>query len=350
MSQAGRQEGEDTAMKVKNMGKTGLKVSVICLGTMTYGSQVSEPDAINLIHGGLEAGINFLDTAPVYNSSLAEEIVGKAIKGNRQAYVVATKAGPPAKIVPGAPPKPNETGLSRKSILWQVEGSLQRLQTDYIDLYYVHEPDYNTPLEETLSTLDDLVRQGKVRYLGCSNFAAWQTSQALRVSERHHLARFDCVQPPYNLLTRDIEMELLPFCLSEGLGVCVYNPLAGEMLTGRHEFGKPPAEGRFTLPDLGPGYLKRYWNETNFKAVEKLKALASDRKVTLPQFALAWILNNQAITSVLSGTISLPQLTENIAAVDIRLSVEELQACNDVWSMFKIPRYHYVHLPGVPVK
>jgi len=337
-------------MKVKKMGKTGLKVSSICLGTMTYGTQVSETDAVDLIHSGLDAGINFLDTAPVYNSSLAEEIVGKAIKGNRHAWVVATKAGPPAKIVPGVPPRPNETGLSRKSILWQIEGSLKRLQTDYVDIYYVHEPDYNTPLEETLWALDDLVHQGKVRYLGCSNFAAWQTAQALRVSEREHLARFDCVQPPYNLLTRDIEMELLPFCRSEGLGVCVYNPLAGEMLTGRHEFGKPPAEGRFTLPDLGPGYLKRYWSETNFRAVEKLKEMAAGRRVTLPQFALAWILNNPAITSVLSGMISPSQLEENMAAVDILLTNEELQACDEVWSMFKIPRYHYARLPGAAVK
>ncbi|MBN1190273.1 MAG: aldo/keto reductase [Dehalococcoidales bacterium] len=337
-------------MKLKNMGKTGLKVSVICLGTMTFGTQVKEADAIGLIHSGMDNGINFLDTAPVYNSSLAEEIVGKAIKGSRHDYVVATKAGPPAKIIPGVPPGPNETGLSRKSIFRQIEGSLKRLQTDYIDIYYVHEPDHNTPLEETLDTLNDLVRQGKVRYLGCSNFAAWQTAQALRVSERRRLAGFNCVQPPYNLLTRDIEMELLPFCLDEGLGVCVYNPLAGEMLTGRHEFGKPPAEGRFTLPVLGPGYLKRYWSETNFNAVEKLKVLAAEHRVTLPQFALAWILHNPAITSVLSGTISQVQLQENMASVDIQLTTEEFHACDEVWSMFKIPRYHYAHLPGIPLK
>jgi aryl-alcohol dehydrogenase (NADP+) len=229
--------------------------------------------------------------------------------------------------------------------MWQLENSLKRLQTDYIDLYYVHEPDYNTPIEETLRALDDLVRQGKVRYIGCSNFAAWQTAQALRVSERYNLAKFDCIQPPYNLITRDIETELLPFCADEGLGVCVYNPLAGEMLTGRHEFGKPPAEGRFTLPDLGPGYLERYWSETNFKAVERFKKLASDHGVTLPQFSLAWILNNPTITSVLSGVISLEQLKENMAAVDIKLSLEELKACDDVWSMFRPPRVHYARTP-----
>jgi aryl-alcohol dehydrogenase-like predicted oxidoreductase len=333
----------DVTMKYKNVGKTGLKVSTICLGTMTYGTQIGETVATNLIKGAMDAGINFLDTAPVYSQSKSEEIVGKAIKGDRHSVVLATKAGPPSKF--DAPPKPNETGLSRKCIMWQVENSLKRLQTDYIDLYYVHEPDYNTPIEETLRALDDLVRQGKTRYSGCSNFFAWQTAQALRVSERHNLEPFVCVQPPYNLLTRDIEIELLPFCANEGLGVCTYNPLAGEMLTGRHEFGKPPAEGRFTLPQLGPGYLQRYWSETNFQAVDRLKKVAGERGVTLPQFALAWILNNPAITSVLSGVISIEQLKENIVAVDIKLSPEEIQACDDVWNMFRPPRVNYARTP-----
>ena len=341
---------KDIIMQYKNMGRTGLKVSRICLGTMTFGIQVGETEAINLIKGAMNAGINFLDTAPVYSKNKSEEIVGKAIKGDRYSFVVATKVGPPSKFTPGVPPKVNETGLSRKCIMWQVEDSLKRLQTDYIDLYYVHEPDYNTPIEETLRALDDLVHQGKVRYIGCSNFSAWQTSQALRVSERYNLSRFACIQPPYNLLTRDIEIELLPFCASEGIGVCVYNPLAGEMLTGRHDFGKPPAEGRFTLSELGPGYLQRYWSETNFQAVDRLKKVAREHGVTLAQFALAWILNNPTITSVLSGTISLEQLEENTAAVDIKLSPEEFQACDDVWSMFRPPRYHYARTPEEAVR
>jgi aryl-alcohol dehydrogenase-like predicted oxidoreductase len=336
---------KNVIMKYKNVGKTGLNVSTICLGTMTYGIQVGEAEAVNLIKGALDSGMNFLDTAPVYSNTRSEEIVGKAIKGDRHSFVLATKAGPPSKFIPGVPPKPNETGLSRKCIMWQVECSLKRLQTDYIDLYYVHEPDYDTPIEETLRALDDLVHQGKTRYIGCSNFFAWQISKALGVSESYNLARFVCVQPPYNLLTRDIETELLPFCASEGIGVSVYNPLAGEMLTGRHEFGKPPAEGRFTLPGLGPGYLHRYWSETNFQAVDRFKKLARDHGVTLPQFALAWILNNPTITSVLSGVISLEQLKENIVAVDIKLSPEELQACDDVWSMFRPPRVHYARTP-----
>lgn len=335
----------DVIMKHKNVGRTGLKVSTICLGTMTYGTQVNEMDAINLIKSALDAGINFIDTAPVYSNSRSEEIVGKAIKGDRHSVILATKCGPPSKFIPGVPPKPNETGLSRKCIMWQMENSLKRLQTDFVDIYYVHEPDYNTPIEETLRALDDLVRQGEVCYIACSNFFAWQISKALGVSEHYNLEQFVCVQPPYNLLTRDIETELLPFCSSEGIGVCTYNPLAGEMLTGRHEFGKPPAEGRFTLPDLGPGYLNRYWSETNFQAVDRFKKLAGDHGVTLPQFALAWILNNPTVTSVLSGSISPEQLKENTAAIDIKLSPEELQACDDVWNMFRPPRVNYARTP-----
>jgi aryl-alcohol dehydrogenase-like predicted oxidoreductase len=225
------------------------------------------------------------------------------------------------------------------------EDSLRRLQTDYIDLYYAHAPDFVTPIEETLRAMDDLVRQGKVRYLGCSNFSAWMLGKALRVSEVQKLARFDCVEPPYNLITRDIEMELLPLCVEEGIGLCVYNPLAGEMLTGRHEFGKPPAEGRFTHETYGPGYLDRYWSEVNFKAVDRLKQIASERGISLPQFALAWILNNELITSVLSGTTALEQLEENLAAMDVVLSPEELKACDEVWQMFRPPRYHYARKP-----
>lgn len=325
----------NTAMKYKNVGRTGLKVSTICLGTMTFGTQVGEADGINLIKGAIDVGINFLDTAPGYSKTKSEEIVGKGIKGVRDSIVLSTKVSTPTGI------GPNDRGLSRKHIVQGVEESLRRLQTDYIDLYYAHAPDYTTPIEESLRAMDDLVHQGKVRYVGCSNFSVWQASEALRVSAVHKLVRFDCIQPPYNLLTRDIEMELIPFCANEGIGLCTYNPLAGEMLTGRHEFGKPPAPGRFTLPGLGPGYIDRYWSKKNFEAVDRLKKIAKKKNCSLPQFALAWILNNKAITSVLSGCISLEQLEENIAAVDIELSPKELEKCDEIWHMFRVPRVHY---------
>jgi aryl-alcohol dehydrogenase-like predicted oxidoreductase len=322
-------------MQYKKMGRTGLKVSPICLGTMVYGDQIPEAESIRLIKSALAAGINFLDTAPVYANLKSEEIIGKAIKGDRHSVVVATKVE--CRTGPG----PNDSGLSRKHIIQGVDESLQRLQTDYIDLLYCHAPDYDTPLEETLRTFDDLVRQGKVRYIGCSNFSAGLTWKSLWVSDVHNLVRFECNEPPYNLLARDIEVEVLPMCASEGLGVCVYNPLAGEMLTGRHKFGKPPAEGRFTHPTMGQGYLARYWSDMNFKAVDRIKQLAKEHGCTLAQFALAWILNNGVITSALSGATTVDQIKENVAAADIKLSKEELRACDEVWEMFRAPRFPY---------
>ncbi|HEY77690.1 MAG TPA: aldo/keto reductase [Dehalococcoidia bacterium] len=326
-------------MQYRNMGRTGLKVSRICLGAMNYGDPVSETESISIMKRAFDAGVNFIDTANIYAGTKSEEIVGKGVKGDRHSYVIATKVGTP--VGPG----PRDVGLSRKHIMQAAEDSLRRLQTDYIDLYYAHIPDFGTPLEETLRAMDDLVHQGKVRYLGCSNFSAWMLGKALRISEVQNLARFDCIEPPYNLLTRDIEMEILPLCAEEGIGLCVYNPLAGEMLTGRHEFGKPPAEGRFTHEMYGPGYLERYWSEVNFKAVERIKEIASERGISLPQFALAWVLNNELVTSVLSGTTAIDQLEENLGTIDIVLSPEELRACDDVWQMFRPPRYHYAKKP-----
>ena len=326
-------------MKYKRLGRTGLKVSPICLGTMNYGDPVTEEEATKIINDAFDSGVNFLDTADMYSGGQSEEIVGKALKGKRDSFVIATK------VCGKSGPGPNDLGLSRKHIMQAVEGSLKRLQTDYIDLYYTHTPDYDTPIEETLRAFDDLVHQGKVRYIGCSNFAAWQLGKALWVSDLYNLARFECVEPPYNLLTRDIEMELVPLCESEEIGMCVYNPLAGEMLTGLHEFGKPPAEGRFTHKLMGPGYKDRYWSELNFKAVDTLKKLAKDHGCTLAQFAIAWILNNKVITSVLSGTTAAKQLNENIEAADIVLTEEDKKICDDVWLMFRPPRYHYAKTP-----
>ena len=321
-------------MKLNKLGRTGLKVSPICLGTMTLGSQVAEAESMEIIKSAIDMGVNFLDTADGYSRGKSEEIIGKAIKGNRDAVVIATKVG--ARL----PPDPG-TNLSRKYIMKTVEESLKRLQTDYIDLYYCHFPDYNTPLDETLRTMDDLVHQGKVRYIGCSNFKAWVLCKALWVSDHYNLARFDCIEPPYNLLTRDIEYELLPLCESEGVGVCVFNPLAGELLTGRHEFGAPPKEGRFTMKDLGPGYMERYWNAKNFEAVERFKTLAEKNGLTLAQFAMAWILNNKTITSVLSGVTTVQQLEENLKSVEIVLPEEDLNVCDEVWQIFSPPRFMY---------
>jgi aryl-alcohol dehydrogenase-like predicted oxidoreductase len=179
--------------------------------------------------------------------------------------------------------------------------------------------------------MDDLVHQGKVRYIACSNYRAWQLCDALWVSQYHNLARFDCIQSPYNLITRDVEYELLALCIDKGVGVTVYNPLAGGLLTGKYELNKPPTEGRFTLERLGSAYTERYWSAPNFEAVAKLKKIAQKHGRSLPQFSLAWILNSQAITSIVLGASSVKQLEENLGATEIKLSEEEITACNDVW-------------------
>jgi 1-deoxyxylulose-5-phosphate synthase len=332
-------------MEYRNLGKSGLKVSRFCLGTMTFGrkiaetTQVSETEAINLIKNALASGINFIDTADIYpigNPGGSEEVVGKALKGERHAVVLATKVCAPSG------PGPNDKGLSRSHIMNSVEDSLRRLQTDYLDVYFTHSPDYDTSIEETLRAFDDLIHQGKVRYIGCSNFAAWQMCKALGVSDLYNLAKFVCIESPYNILARDIENELLPACENEGIGVCAYNPLAGEMLTGRHELDKPPAEGRFTLGDMGKMYMARYWSAINFEAVDRLKKVVKDRGCTLPQFALAWILKNNSITSILTGTISNEQLKENLASTEIKLTAEEIKVCEDIWQIFRPTRHSYI--------
>ena len=298
----------------------------MCLGTWTYGNQVGETEAINIIERALNAGVNFLDTADAYVEGRSEEIVGKAVKEKRHSVVLATKVAAPTGL------DANDLGLSRKHIMKGIEDSLRRLETDYIDLYYVHLPDYDTPIEETLRTLDDLVHQGKVRYIGCSNFHAWRLCKALWVSDLHNLARFDCIQPPYNLLTRDIEYELLPLCASEGVGVCVYAPLAGGLLTGKHDPNKPPAEGtRFALERAGPMYYEIYWSATNFEAIAHLKQIARGNSRSLTQFALAWTLSNETITSAIFSATSVKQLEENLGASGMKLSQKELAACDEVW-------------------
>ena len=324
-------------MKYKNMGRTGLKVSEICLGTMTFGEQVNEANAIKIIKSAIADGINFIDTADGYMDGRSEEIVGKALKGERNAIVLATKVGS-WQSGPGI----NDAGLSRKHIMREVEDSLMRLDTDYFDLYYAHKPDYTTPMEETLRAFDDLVRQGKVRYAACSNYRAFQLGEALWLSDKLNLERFECIQSPYNLLTRDIEYELLALCTSQKVGVTIYNPLAGGLLTGKHDFSKSPkAGGRFTTKRLGNMYSTRYWNEKNFEAVSELKALAGKHKHKLAQFSLAWILNNPTVTSVISGVTSLEQLKDNIGSTEVKLSSEELAACDKLWQKLVPSRFLY---------
>jgi aryl-alcohol dehydrogenase-like predicted oxidoreductase len=327
-------------MKTKRMGRTGLKVSEICLGTMTFGLQCDEGKSCAIMDTALEHGIDFFDTADVYplGGSLetvgrTEEIVGKWLKGRRERIVLATKCW-------GAMGShPNEHGLSRKHIFDAVENSLRRLQTDYIDLYQVHAPDPQTPLDETLRALDDLVHQGKVRYLGCSNFSAWLLASALWTSDKLTLERFDCVQPRYNILFREIENELLPLCRHHRVGVIPYNPLAGGFLSGKYKLDREPTrENRFGF--LGGRtrsvYHKRYWQEAQFEAVQQLGEFFLPRNKSLVQVALAWVLTQPEITSAIVGATSPEQLRQSISATEITLEEEEMEACNAVW--FTLPR------------
>ena len=235
----------DAIMQLRRLGRTGLKVTEICLGTMTFGHQADEATAVAILDKAAGAGVNFIDTADAYpvppdpsTAGRTEEIIGRWLQGRRHQFVLATKC----RIRVGT--GPNDEGLSRRHILRAVDDSLRRLGTDYIDLYQAHAPDPETPLEETLRAFDDLVRSGKVRYIGCSNYPAWQVALGLGISERHDWARFDCVQPRYNLLFRDIEAELLPLCRHEGLGVIAYNPLAGGFLSGKYRSLDAPPRGR----------------------------------------------------------------------------------------------------------
>jgi aryl-alcohol dehydrogenase-like predicted oxidoreductase len=309
-------------MKYKQVGTTGLKASELCLGTMIFGGQVDAAASIQIIQRALDLGVNFLDTANNYGDGRSEAIVGKALKGVREEVVVATKV----EAVTG--PGPNDYGLSRKNILRAVEASLTRLDTTYIDLYQVHHPDPSTPLTETLTALDDLVRMGKVRYIGCSNFPAWYLEKALRVSEVHDLAAFTTVQPRYNLLDRGIERELLPLCLDEGIGVLPYSPLAGGFLTGKYQPGQPAPAG--SRGAGRPAWVDRRFTPRNHAVLTELARISGETGLPLSQLSLAWLLENPVVTAPIVGASSLAQLEVNVDVVNHPVPGEALQRISEV--------------------
>jgi aryl-alcohol dehydrogenase-like predicted oxidoreductase len=255
--------------------------------------------------------------------------VGNWLRGKRDDFVLATKC----RMQMG--PRPNDTGLSRKHILSAIDASLRRLQTDYVDLYQVHAPDPETPIDETLSALDSIVKSGRARYVGCSNLQAWQLAKALWTSDRLGLARFDSVQPRYNLLFREIEHDLFPLCLDQGVGVIVYNPLAGGFLTGKHRAGAPPAENtRFAV--AGGLYMDRYWNDASFNVVERLREFFAARGKSLTHAAVAWVLKQPAVTSAIVGATSADQLRDSLGGVDLQLDQQESDECDRIW--YELPR------------
>ena len=329
-------------MEYRRLGKSGLKVSEISLGTLGFGFERgrSEQESISVIAHALDLGINFIDTADVYDEGHSEELVGKAIKGKRSKAIIATKCGLPTGE------QPNDYGGSRYHVMEAIDASLKRLGTDYIDLYYIHWPDPTTPIEETLRTLDDLVRVGKVRYIGCSNFTAWQFCEAAWTSRVNNLESFVAVQSQYNLLDRHIESEVVPCCEAYGIGVVPWGPLAGGFLTGRYQRGKPapagtrldsrqPARPAYSsdimtrarlfagLPGSMPGYTS-VLSDANFDKLERLQKFSAEHGHTIGELAIAWLLSHSWVSAVIAGASSPEQVSANVAAASWKLTAEEM--------------------------
>jgi aryl-alcohol dehydrogenase-like predicted oxidoreductase len=317
-------------MDYRKVGRTGLKVSELCLGTMQFGWTADEKTSWAVMNAFVEAGGNFLDTADIYTNwagdasygGKTEEIMGRwmADRGNRDDLIIATKVR--GRMWHG----PNGEGLSRVHILRACEESLRRLKTEYIDLYQCHWADMNTPIEETLSALDDLVREGKVRYIGASNYPAWRLMEAVAVSDKRNYARFDCYQPEYSLMERQLfEYEAMPFCKHYGLGVIPYSPLAGGFLTGKYRRdGAKPESVR------AGGILDRYGNDRGYTVIETLEEIGKAHDKTVAQTALAWMLTNPVITAPIIGANTVEQLRDTLNAVGYRLSDDEMTRLNDL--------------------
>jgi voltage-dependent potassium channel beta subunit len=313
-------------MQYRRLGQSGVRVSAIGLGSwLTYGSAVKEEVAINCIHTAYENGINFFDTANIYNRGNAEKVVGRALSTfPRESYVLATKVyGPMGN-------GPNDRGLSRKHIIEQCDASLRRLNVDYIDIYQCHSYDLETPLDEVLRALDDLVTQGKVIYIGVSEWAAYQISDAVHIARELNLDKIVSNQPIYNMLTRYIEREVIPLCEREGIGQIVFSPLAQGVLTGKYKPGQSPQQGtRAANPKLNT-LMTDLMSEKTLAAVQNLQSLAQQADYTLPQLALAWVLRQSNISSAIIGASRPEQIKENIKASEITLSQDILQHIDEI--------------------
>ncbi len=307
-------------MEYRSLGRTGVKVSVLCLGCMMFGGKTGPEDSYAIIDRAIDAGVNFLDTANVYSRGRSEEVTGEALKrnGKRDRVVLATK-------VHGvmADDDPNMTGNNRRHIIQQCEASLKRLQTDWIDLYQIHRPQSSVPIDETLRALDDLIRAGKVRYAGTSTFGAWQVMESLWVSQELGLNRFVCEQPPYHLLDRRIERELIPLAQSYGIGLIPWSPLAGGLLTGKYSRSAPPPEGTRFADYVSNPILQKRWNDMAFEAIEQYDAYAKVRGVPMSHFALAWCAAQPGVTSPIIGPRTIEQLEDNLKALEVTITDED---------------------------
>ncbi len=311
-------------MEYRLLGRTGVKVSPICLGAWMFGLQTQPDDAYQIIDTALDAGINFLDTANVYSRGTSEEITGEALKrnGKRNRIVLATKVHGTM-----ADDDPNMQGTSRRHVIEQCHASLKRLQTDYIDLYQLHRPRTDLPIDETLRALDDLIRDGKVRYIGTSTYAAWQVLESLWVSKEYGLNRFISEQPPYHILDRRIERELVPMSLSYGLGILPWSPLAGGLLTGKYKRNEdPPPGSRYaTRADRDTRIV-----EEVYRVTEGLEAHVRQKGCTMAQFALAWVMYQTGITSAIIGPRTHEQLEDNLGALTVDITAADCQLVNEL--------------------
>ena len=302
-------------MEYPNLGKAGVKVSAIGIGCNQFGGKVNQEGTKAIVNRALELGINFFDTADVYSRGVSEEFLGAALKGQRERVVIATKGR--YKMGDG----PNDQGASRYHIRNAVEASLRRMRTDHIDLYQIHDWDEAVSIHEMMRALDDLVRAGKVRYIGASNFDAWQLCRSNDVAEMLSWEQFVTVQPHYHMLEREIERELVPYCAWAHIGILPYFPLAGGFLTGKYKRGEPAPAG--SRGEKSP-YVQKYLTDANFDKLDKLQAFANARGHTLHDLAFAWLLGNQQVASVIAGATSPEQVTANAATAEWKLSVEEM--------------------------
>jgi aryl-alcohol dehydrogenase-like predicted oxidoreductase len=326
-------------MEYRFLGRTGLKVSELCLGAMTFGRETDETTSQQILDRFADAGGNFVDTADVYSRGLSEVVLGRWLRGKpRDDFVIATKV----RFAMGE--GPNEVGLSRKHIMAALEASLRRLGTDYIDLYQVHSWDQTTPLEETLSTLDSLVKSGKVRYIGASNHTGWQLQKAIDTSNHHGWEPYVCLQPLYNLLDREVELDLLPVCRNEGLGVICWSPLRGGWLTGRYqrEMDAPPEDSRVQAA-TEHGWSEAweiYDNERTWSVLDVVEAIAGETGKAPAQVALNWLLQRPGVTAPIAGVRSLEHLESNLGATGWLLDGEQMERLNKV-SQRRLPFYPY---------
>jgi aryl-alcohol dehydrogenase-like predicted oxidoreductase len=307
-------------MEHRQLGRTGTRVSELCLGTMTFGNEADEPTSRKIVDRFVDEGGNFVDTANVYSQGVSEEITGRAIAGKRDRIVLATKA----RFQMGE--DTNAVGSSRRNLRAACESSLRRLGTDWIDLYQLHMWDKRTPLEETLSTLDDLVREGKIRYIGASNFAGWHLAKALGVSALHGWEPFVCLQPEYSLITRDAERELIPLCRSEGLAVIPWSPLAGGILTGKYEQGADFPRGTRGGDTENPITFTYRLDDRAWNVVDAVTDAAADTGRSAAQIALNWVLHRNGVTAPIIGARNLDQLEDNLGATGWTLDEETAKA------------------------